>query len=252
MEPMKKKYKITIVDNTEGRRINFNSIINNIVEEDALRSEFEVFPYKHVWGNGERPSTMKFIEQGDILFIHANDEVNPLWNNLIKEKCKDVFVICFSGAGVRSLSLNNPKHLACYKTINTDEDIRNKWHLKDFFLSIKNEESNPFDKLMGFDLILEAKLELLHKCLLPSDAPILKEFQSDFIILDNFEIEYKAFLYKKMFLKKEGKKANYEVKEDYIFQESFKDNAFEATDDDVFHPDYIEALKQLRIALLGS
>lgn len=86
------------------------------------------------------------------------------------------------------------------------------------------------------DPILEAKLELLHKCLLPSDAPLtIVDFNADFAILKDFESNYNSFLKAKKSLKKKGTNENYE-----------------ATDSDVYNPDYIEAVKQLRIALLGS
>jgi len=72
---------------------------------------------------------------------------------------------------------------------------------------------------------LEAKLELLHNCLLPSNAPKLEEFDSKFNILkEDYKEDYKLF-----FSSIDGK-----------------------TDDDVFNAKYIDAVKQLRIALLGS
>jgi hypothetical protein len=72
---------------------------------------------------------------------------------------------------------------------------------------------------------LEAKLELLHNCLLPSNAPKLEEFDSKFNILkENYKEDYKLF-----FSSIDGK-----------------------TDDDVFNAKYIDTVKQLRIVLLGS
>lgn len=90
-----------------------------------------------------------------------------------------------------------------------------------------NELEKVFDelkRLLSGDPILEAKLELLHKCLLPSSAPLQKAFDDEFKILKNYEDRYKTFL------------ASINGK----------------TDVDVFNPDYIETVKQLRIALLGS
>lgn len=185
-----------------------------------------------------------------ILFIHHNDNRQQYWRQFVELfLSKNNKNLCVSYSGGDTAKQINERHCPIDKPIN--DNAEGLWHVNDFLLSIKNNENNPFGILTGYDQLLEAKLELLHRCLLPSDAPILKEFQSDFNILNSFEAEYKSFLYEKMFLKKEVK-AKYEAKEDYIFQESFQDNAFEATDEDVFHRDYIEALKQLRIALLGS
>lgn len=73
------------------------------------------------------------------------------------------------------------------------------------------------------EAILEAKLELLHRCLLPSSAPNEEKFISEFSILkDNYEVDYKSFL-----TSINGK-----------------------NDDDVFNAKYIDAVKRLRIALL--
>lgn len=77
----------------------------------------------------------------------------------------------------------------------------------------------------GINDELEAKLELLHKCLLPSSAPKQEEFDKDFKILKK------------------------DYGDDYtLFLTSINGNK----DDDVFNTDYIKALTKLRNALLGS
>lgn len=91
----------------------------------------------------------------------------------------------------------------------------------------KQKLNNTFETLKGMlsgDPILEAKLDLLHKCLLPSSAPKQEIFDSEFKILKVYEDGYKSFL----------------------------TSINSKKDDDVFNADYIEAVKQLRIALLGS
>jgi hypothetical protein len=90
-----------------------------------------------------------------------------------------------------------------------------------------NELEKVFDelkRLLSGDPILEAKLELLHNCLLQSSAPLQKAFDDEFKILKVYEDRYKSFL------------------------TSINDK----TDNDVFNADYIDAVKQLRIVLLGS
>ena len=128
---------------------------------------FETICYSNVWGNGTEPVPMTYLEPGDINFIHANDEVNKYWKIFTLDKCSNYFVVCYSGAGVKGLLWNNPKHFAFEGTINTEEDIKTKLHLKEFIVAVQNNHTNPFYKLIGFEPILEAKLELLHQCLTP-------------------------------------------------------------------------------------
>lgn len=111
------------------------------------------------------------------------------------------------------------------------------WHYELVINALVNaaiaNKSAILEKIIGIDIELEAKLELLHKCLVPSDAPSLNEFNSDFQILSEYRLRYKNF--------KETKK---KIKDGETLEEF--------TDNDVFDPQYIEAVKQLRIALLGS
>lgn len=158
-----------------------------------------------------------------ILFIHHNDNRQQYWRQFVELfLSKNDKYLCVSYSGGDTAKQINERHCPIDKPINDKAD--GLWHVNDFLLSIKNNENNPFDKLTGFDKFLEAKLELLHKCLLPSAAPTIAEFDSKFQILKDFEERYNSFL-----ALINGK-----------------------SDEDVFHPNYIEAVKQLRIDLLGS
>lgn len=119
-------------------------------------------------------------------------------------------------------SIRNTEDRTMYESLlnsfnNPDESDVEKWIE---FNTVWTYFLNKYDK----SAILEAKLELLHKCLLPSSAPNQEIFDSEFKSLKVYEDGYKSFLTK------------------------IKD----MNDDDIFNPNYIEAVKQLRIALIGS
>ena len=80
-------------------------------------------------------------------------------------------------------------------------------------------------------------LELLHKCLVPSDAPNEEEFKNKFQLLNDLFSKYKDF--------RETKKKQHNEDGIVVSEEEFTDN-------DVFDQQYVDAVRQLRIDLLGS
>lgn len=140
--------------------------------------------------------------------------------------------------------INNPVETIKNEVQGITNNVRSSiheggWHYELVIKALLNEtiidKFEEVKKIIGIDIILEAKLELLHRCLLPSDAPSIEDFNKSFDVLKGFETAYNVFLDAKKSFKDEGTNVIYE-----------------ASDADVFHPDYIEAVRQLRIALLGS
>lgn len=76
-----------------------------------------------------------------------------------------------------------------------------------------------------YDKVLEAKLELLHECLVPSGIPPV--------------------------LPTELKNTNDSLKYEKDFN-TFRDNWKKETNEEIFNPDFIKELTKLRITLLGS
>jgi hypothetical protein len=216
---------IIVIDKTSDRLKKFCEYLNKLKSNN---STLEINGYLNVWGNNKEDVPLKYLEPGDINFIHANDEVNKYWDTFARDKCSNHFVVCFSGAGVGGLVWNNPKHFAFRETINTEEDIKTKWFLSEFIEAISNNELNPFDKLTNFDPILEAKLNLLHKCLTPLEK---KEA----------EAAYKELI--KLLDSEEGKN-KVEVAFNEMKKRIGKDDA------NCFGEDYVTALENLRKSLL--
>ena len=162
--------KISIIDNNDTRRSNIKKTFNSIHE-----LELEINDEKNVYGNNviEEWDIDKVIDSGDIVFMHVNNNFAELYRT---EKCKDKWVVAYSGEEIQSVNFDNPKHFPFPRPVPDSGSAL--WQIKDFLLAIEKKDLNPFDKLIGFNAILETKLELLHKLLVP---PNEKEFHDTFL-----------------------------------------------------------------------
>jgi len=203
-----------VIDINQGKKIlviydeinNIETITNEII--NRIPAPNKVFILFH-----RKPSDIPNDENRSLKVIQN------LSNNLANNNIRCEFVR-------RS---EHPNRNTYGKLISIDQNQTNIEQLEIIFDELK--------KTLSGDPVLEAKLELLHKCLMPSDAP------------DNLQIE----------LRNSEKKEKYlEAYKIFISQRDKcpKDEEGKFKDDDtnygVFSSYYIEALKQLRIALLGS
>jgi len=164
---------IIIIDNDKsGRRKLISAYISKIISKmDINKTDIEIEQYENVWGYGSESSNRVQIEGDYIIFIHANDTVNPGWDTFVRDNCKNNYVICFSGAGVEGLAWSNPKHHPFRPNISSEDDIKSKWDIEGFLTAIKNGEyEHLFEILCNINLELEAKLALLYKILIPPNS----------------------------------------------------------------------------------
>ena len=220
--------KILIIDSNETRRIALKVLIEqtfkNCIPLEQVNGKKEISDQEINEGWDSIKDACELLMTGcGMIFIHHNDNRQPYWREFSELfLSKDDRNLCVSYSGGDTASQINERHCPVDKSINDNAD--GLWHVSDFLLSIKDNKNNSFSILTGYDPVLESKLDLLHKCLLASSAPTLKEFDAEFNMLKDFNKSYESFLTK---IKK-------------------------MDDDDIFNPNYIEAVKQLRIALLDT
>jgi hypothetical protein len=114
-----------------------------------------------------------------------------------------------------------------FKTYLTEDETKGSTYEKYLIPLIENFDDNLFDDLLKRfpDKILAEKLSLLHDCLVPTGAPKTLPL----LLLAAPDGEYYKTAYNDFLNIINGK-----------------------TDDDVFKPDFIDAVKNLRIVFLGS
>jgi hypothetical protein len=201
-----KKISVTIIDHdnheiTDNRRTRLKSIIKRI--------GCCVNDYPFVWGdqdiNNPICESNNFVKPGILNFVHtsnrcANDFIDFTFNNF-----PDSWVVEYSGGGISAMENilpRNVKHIIYPKPISPEVNFPN---LNKFIEAIIEGVENPQYILLGFDPILETKLELLHCCSTPEGSTkILNElpkinYKDDYIeniikklasLTDCFSIEY--------------------------------------------------------------
>lgn len=158
------------------------------IEEDIRSAGYEAVAREHVWDTAQvaaadpKPDYTEVnghfwsVEDDSVVFVHRNNQFQHYWRDFLAEKCgDDNWVVMYSGGGLsEEAQSSNPKRLAYPHPVGTDASPG--WELGDFFEALVGDEgSKPFEALLGVDPILEAKLNLLHKLLLPSEELITSE-----------------------------------------------------------------------------
>lgn len=168
---------VYIFDCTSDRRSNLASKIRN--------TGHDVVAKDHVWDTDQLPADPKpdpgdvekhfwSIEDDSVVFVHRNNQRQHYWADFLDKKCGGSnWVIMYSGEGL-SVQSHSSKHFAYPDPVGTNASPG--WQLDDFLESLVGDGiPKPFDVLLGVDPILEAKLNLLHKLLVPPEEQITSE-----------------------------------------------------------------------------
>ncbi len=178
----------------------------------------------------DKKATLNDTDNWDILLVSHDKGINDIPQSFLS---KNVLVMYHQNQDNKKDIINN--NLIKIAKQGQHEPIPNFGYPLLLGLN-KAWENNKFDQekyatakqdiidWFGINDELEAKLELLHNCLLPSNAPTIKSFINEYKILEKYKNDYESFLSTKNGL----------------------------SDESAFDENYIKALKNLRIALLGS
>jgi len=172
--------KVRIFDCDTERGTNLEKQIES-VGRDAVAKE-------HVWDTSQvspddpKPSLDEVrpnfwsVDGDDVVFIHHNDSLQHYWRDFLAEECVENRIVMYSGGGLDGEGQHNSKRLRYPEQVGTEASP--PWHLKDFLDAVDTGASEPFNKLLGVDPVLEAKLNLLHKLLVPpAELDELKEWK---------------------------------------------------------------------------
>lgn len=184
--------KVIIIDHENERKKNIEKKINEC--------SISVKSYSYVWGDNFKANPdysnddFEKLEKGDVYFIHSSNTGSDDIIDFLIDKNENTWIVEYSGGGKSFMGNRMPKsnyHLLYEEAVNISNNFPIE-KFKDFFEAIKNKYSKPFDKLTGFDPVLETKLVLLHQCLTPDGA---RNFVIDNSTMDKFiKDEYNNFI----------------------------------------------------------
>lgn len=190
------------------------------------------------------PASFDFSDTKILVALENQFDVCYSWPGILKN-CNDLYLVLHKTGQAHLIEIIREYILKIEKLHNVRVHYKIESHVRGSsyyewlpkVLGINLNVTDLVDELIKTfpDPVMEEKLELLHRCLVPGDAPSLEDFENNFKHLGEFASKYKEF--------KEKKKT---------YREQDTDELVAFTDNDVFDPQYIEAVKQLRIALLGS
>ena len=116
------------------------------------------------------------VDDESVVFIHHNNKLQYYWQDFLNKQCADNWVVMYSGGGLDGGDQRDSKRLSYPEAVGTQADP--PWYLKDFLDAVDAGASEPFNKLLGVDPVLEVKLNLLHKLLVPpAELDELKEWK---------------------------------------------------------------------------
>lgn len=167
---------INVLDKILNRRTNLVRNLRHCIYDSSV----EVQEFENIWGlesnkfsiwTKENYST-KCIEPSDITFIHIN---NDYAEEYIKEYCEDKIVVVYSGGKLEIPRKKN--HF--YYPYPIGDDANPGWDLKAFIEAVINNEDNIFEKLVGFDIQLETRLDFLYQCLSKEEIRSSYDFEAN-------------------------------------------------------------------------
>jgi len=211
------------------------------IDRDQRNDEFvELFPDAEspISGKDKELDLQLSIHNG-IRFYNKNKQIADSIKAQINAEATEVLIVLHytgSFAGLRN-ALNDVSNGQNWQIQQYSSGNKNYDEIKKAFRNLQTDSSKvePIYKLFSPDHLLQAKLELLHNCIVPENIPAEED-------LDNLLLEHSDLF--KSFKERVGK-----IKEN-IEKENVEENKTkELTWND---KDYIEALRELRISLLGS
>lgn len=167
------KLSVTIVDHHDhSRSINRRSFLRSKIAPMG----YLVRDFPFVWGDEpENPdcSPEGFVVVGDVNLVHSNNECAGAFIKYVFEQFPNAWVIEYSGDGIRGMGYREPensKHCLYPESVSLSTGLQS---LPPFLEAVARGEVSARNILLGFDPLLEAKLELLHLCLTPAGARIV-------------------------------------------------------------------------------
>jgi len=123
-----------------------------------------------VWGS-IRQDCQNLIKSDSfsLLLIHHNSNQNPFWDHFVQMFCEKEGKWCLSYSGGERAKDLYERHHAFAGNVNDNGEAG--WELAGFLEAVENGNDDPFNVLVLFDPLLEAKLELLHLCMTPEGQP---------------------------------------------------------------------------------
>jgi hypothetical protein len=205
-------------------------------EKDEFRSEF--------YPNRKEPVTTDFedlnldIYSGFDLYDDDIEEVATKIQSLIDRQADEVLIVVhcadFDDLKVELLILSNG---ASWQIREYSSEDANYKEITEAFQGVITDSSKveKIDKLFSPDYTLEAKLELLHNCLMPENIPAEESLDKR---LKDYSNSFRDF-----------KKKVESIRENLEKENAGENKTAKLTWN---NKDYLEALTQLRIALLGK
>lgn len=202
--------------------------------------------FREIYGNRVSPVDKKFeglqedihlcIHRGNDFLRNKPSEIAEGIQSKINENANEVLIVIHFTGGFKELKSELVKlqnganwHIQQYSATNSS---KYKGEIKPAFQQVVDEPSKieTIYKLFSPNYLQEAKLELLHKCLIPENVPSVNKLDS---VLSGYSDSFKSF------------KSKIEAIENNIEEKETKVLTWESED-------YIKALTELRISLLGS
>lgn len=163
-------------DNNRGTKLErgiFNYTIDSIHQPhvwDIAKTEGGKFPpdlsdvKPHFWE----------VEPDDIVFIHHNDNLQYYWGEFVEEKCNENFILFYSGGGITDEEIINVDNFffiqPAFRELNDSQ-----LDFPSFFRAVKTGARNPFGALTKKKNNHEEKLSVLHHCLTPEGAKLVRQ-----------------------------------------------------------------------------
>lgn len=157
------KLSILIVDHEKKRGENLQRKISE--------NHYSASHYLYVWGNQKSDNPVcdskDFVPVTNVNLVHSNNACAREFIDFILSNHIESWVVEYSGGGLEAMGNRPPrtsKHILYPKSIGLDAQFEN---LHEFFEAVSKQQENAGDILLGYNPLLEAKLELLHACLTP-------------------------------------------------------------------------------------
>lgn len=180
--------KVLIIDSDTKRGEGLENKLNNLKHSFSDLESIQY--YKNITESIN-------VNEVKVLFIHSsNVDSLDFIRKFINDKKK--WCVAYSGGGLgRNItnqeisSIDNANYYHIEESIGNFQEKDNDLNYLAFFKTIHKKQGNPFHKLVGFDPILEAKLEAIHILVRQSEVEIPS------IVYDQYATQVDEYNFKK-------------------------------------------------------